>query len=184
MTYSEIIEVIANNLSERFCEVYHSAELIFTTDASNKQVKFPAINQDKEWIRLAPEDIEETIYIRRSGDDEVFEELKLGSCSKAYKMRSPLRIVYFRDNSKKDEPLFKLMQSVLLMNTKIRSIIRDKWKLLKAESSGDYSFKPTTVYLAIDIYAIWELKSDVCEQDFCIDIPNPIIKCEAEESGS
>lgn len=184
MTYSETIETIANNLAERFCEVYHSAELISLIDANNKQVKFPAINKDQEWIKLAPEDTEETLYIRRSGDDEVFEEMRIGSCAKAYRMRTPLRIVYFRDNSKQDESLFKLMQSVLLANTRLRGIIRDKFKLLKDESTGDYSFKPTTVYLAIDIYAFWELKSDVCDQDFCIDIDNPIIKCEAVESGS
>lgn len=184
MTYSEIIETIANNLAERFSEVYHSAEQIFTT-ANNKQIKFPAINKGSEWINLSPEDIEETLYIRRNGDDEVFEEIKIGSCSKAYKMRSSLRIVYFIDNAKKhDEILFKLMQSVLLTHTKLKGIIRDKFKLLKDESTGDYNFKPKTAYFAIDIYAIWELKSDVCEQDFCIDLPNPIIKCLAEESGS
>jgi hypothetical protein len=185
MTYSETIQAIANNLAERFCEVYHSAELIFLTDENKKQVKFPAINKDQEWIKLAPEDTEETLYIRRNGDDEVFEELRISSCSKAYRMRSPLRIVYFRDNTKSsEEPMFKLMQSVLLSNTRLRGIIRDKFKLLKDESTGDYSFKPTTVYLAIDIYAFWELQPDVCEQDFCIDIDNPIIKCEAVESGS
>lgn len=172
MTYSEIISNISVNLIKYFDEVYHSVELI-TIDKE----KFPTVSNTNEWINLSPTDTKEILYIRRNGDDEVYSEEKIGSCSKSYKMRSSLRVVYFKDYAKNhDEILFKLMQSGLIGGTKLRSIIRDKFKLLKDESSGDFSFKPTTAYFAIDIYALWDLKSDICEQDFCVDIINPLKK--------
>ena len=95
-------------------------------------------------------------------------------------MRSTLRIVYFEDHVEKhNEILSKLMQSVLIGGTKLKSIIRDKFKLLKDESSGEYNFGPTTAYFAIDIYALWELKPDTCLEDFCVTLENPLKKCVA-----
>lgn len=182
MTYPETIQLLTANLSSNFDTVYHSAEVI-TIESKNSKDKFPAITKDNEWIKLAPTDIKEGVYIRRNGDDEVSRELKLSSCGKAYEMRSQLRIVYFKDNAKNhEEILFKLMQSALTQSTKIKSIIRDKFKLLKDESTGDYNFKPTTCYFAIDIYGFWNLNHDMCEQDFCIDVENPV--CKNSESGS
>lgn len=173
MTYSETIQSLSQNLLIKFDEVYFNAEII----TNDKAIKLPAISLNDEWINLSPSDQRETLYIRRNGDDEVMEELKISSCSKSYKMRSSLRVVYFKDHAKNHEQiLFNLMQSVLMGGTKLKSIIRDKFKLLKDESSGTYNFGPKTAYFAIDIYAIWELKNDFCEEDFCIDIVNPLKK--------
>ena len=173
MTYPEIIESISTNLSNYFDEVYHSTEVV-TIDKE----KFPAISNVNEWVNLSPTDEKEIVYIRRAADDDVSDELKISSCARAYKMRSLLRVVYFKDNATNhEEILFKLMQSVLIAHTKVKSIIRDKYRLQKDESSGDYSFKPSTAYFAIDVYGFWELKHDVCEQDFCIEIDNPVKKC-------
>ncbi len=90
MTYSEIIQNIAASLLVNFDEVYHSAEIIVNESGE----KMPAIPVNDEYIDLVFSDTKETVYIRRNGDDEVMEELRLSSCAKAYKMRTPIRIVY------------------------------------------------------------------------------------------
>lgn len=172
MKYSTIIENLSNSIIIKFDEVFHSAELITIND-----VKKPMVAVDK-WIDLAPSDTKEIIYIRRNGDDEVMKDAKISSCSKAYEMRSQLRIVFFKDHAEKhNEILSKLMQSVLISGTKLNKIIRDKYKLLKDESSGDYNFGPKTAYFAIDIYALWILQTDTCEDDFCLTLENPLTKC-------
>lgn len=171
MIYSEVISQLGNNLLVSFDEVYINAEIV----TNDKSEKFPAITLADEWLSLVPTDEHETLYIRRNGDDEFLSDLKLGSCQKAYRMRTPLRIVYFKDNaSNHGKILFKLMQAILTNSTKLKSITRDKWKLLKEESSGDYNFGATTAYFAIDIYSLWDLIPDTCEQDFCADIVNPL----------
>jgi len=173
MTYKEVIASIANNLLNDFDEIYYNAE----TTVNDEGIRVPAIPKKDEYIPLSPTDEREVIYIRRNGDDEVLEELKMGSCVKSYKMRSQLRIVYFRDHAKNhNEILAHLMQAVLTKGTKLKSIIRDKWKLQKDESSGDYKFVASTAYIAIDIYIMWELKPDTCEEDFCIEEDNPLKK--------
>lgn len=171
MIYTEVIQIIGNNIINYFDEVYHSAEII----VNDKNIRIPAVAMADEWVSLAPSDQHETIYIRRNGDDEMFEEMKVSGCVKSYKMRSPLRVVYFKDHAKNhDEIIAKLLQSVLINSTKLKSVIRDKWKLLKDESSGDYNFGATTAYFAIDIYALWHLIPDNCINDFCVNIDNPI----------
>lgn len=173
MTYPEVIQNLSAAILVNFDQVYHSAEVVI----NDKGVKFPAINQLDEWIDLSPTDQRETIYIRRNGDDEVSEDLKTGSCSKSYKMRTHLRIVFFKDHAKKHaEILSKLMQSVLIGSTKLNRIIQDKWKLQKDESSGQFNFGANTAYFAIDIYALWTLIGETCEQDFCLEIENPLKK--------
>lgn len=172
MTYSQIIQILASNILIYFDEIYVNAEIV-----SLKKEKFPAVSMASEWLTLAPTDQKETIYIRRSGDDEVTEEMKLSSCAKSYRMRSSLRIVFFKDHAaSQNDILAHLMQAVLTQGTKLRSITRDKWKLQKEESSGNYNFGPTTAYFAIDIYAIWTLLPDDCLEDFCADILNPLKK--------
>lgn len=173
MTYTEVILNISNSIIQKFDEVYHSVE-IFTNDDG---IKKPVLSSDYD-TSLAPTDQRETIYIRRNGDDEVLEEAKISSCGKSYKMRSSLRIVFFKDNAKHhNKILSQLMKSVLINGTKLKSIVRDKFKLLKDESSGDYSFGSDSAYFAIDIYALWLLVPDTCEEDFCIELENPIKKC-------
>jgi len=173
MTYQEVILNLANSLLVYFDEVHHSAEIVQTED----QDKLPTVTLKNEWISLAPTDTKETVYIRRNGDDEVMDELKLGSCIKSYKMRSPLRVVFFKDNAEtQNKILAHLLQSVLIGGTKLTKVIRDKWKLKKDESSGDYHFGAKTAYFAIDINIFWELKPDSCEEDFCQDIVNPLTK--------
>lgn len=168
----EVIEQLANNLLLSFDDIYHSAEIV-TADGN----RFPAISQADEWVNLSPSDTKETIYIRRNGDDEVMEEARLASCSKSYKMRTPVRIVYFKDHNKDNSILPKLMQAVLISSTKLAKIVQDKWKLLKDESSGDYNFGANTAYFAIDIYLMWYLIPDTCEEDFCLPLENPLKKC-------
>lgn len=171
MTYTEAIQSLANNLLTYFDEVYHSAEIVMA------DTKFPAVVKGNEWLSLAPTDQKETIYIRRNGDDEVMEELQISSCGKSYRMRSQLRVVYFKDHAKNhNEILSHLMQSVLINSTKLIRVTQDKWKLQKDESSGDYSFGPTSAYFAIDIYAYWNIIPDRCEQDFCTEFKNPFCK--------
>lgn len=173
MTYSDTILALSNRLLYYFDEVYHSAETI-TNDEGIKQ---PAIALNDEWISLTPSDQKETIYIRRNGDDEVLQELKVSSCSKSYQMRSSLRIVFFRDHAKKHNEIIRnLLQSILVSGVKLKTVIRDKFKLLKDESSGDYNFGATTAYFAIDIYIIWNLVPETCDNDFCLDIDNPLKK--------
>lgn len=169
MTYHDIILQLTQRISNNFDKVYHSVEIV-TVD---KQ-KFPGVSIGNEWVNLSPTDTNEILYLRRNGDDEVYSEEPQGSCSKAYKMRSPLRLVYFNaHDANSDQVLFKLMQSVLVNHTKIVRIIRDKYRLQRDESSGSYEFGPQSVYLAIDLYVTWILQPDICEQDFCIDIENP-----------
>jgi hypothetical protein len=176
MTYQEVILNLSNSLVQYFDVVYHSAEILQIDNG-----RIPVINLKDDWKYLAPTDEEQHLYIRRNGDDEVMEELKLGSCTKAYKMRSQLRIVYFEDYAEKhNEIIANLLQSVLIGSTKLVRMVRDKWKLKKDESSGDYVFKPTTAYFAIDINVFWELKPDSCEEDFCATLDNPIKKCVTE----
>lgn len=175
MKYAEVILLLANNLVSYFDEVYHSAEIVAADD-----IKFPAAAKENEWISLSPSDTKETIYIRRNGDDEAVEDLKLGGCIKSYKMRSQLRVVYFKDNADCHSDILRnLMQSVLVTKTKLNRIIRDKYKLLKDESSGEYKLGPKAAYFAIDIYILWELMVDECEQD-CIELENPLKKCITE----
>lgn len=170
MTYALIIDILSTSIIGYFDEVYHSAEIV-----NLEKEKFPAVSIANEWINLSPSDQKKTIYIRRNGDDEVIGELGLGSCTKSYRVRSGLRIVFFKDHAKNHgEILSKLMQSVLVGGTKLNKITRDKWKLLKEESSGDYNFGATSAYFAIDIYALWDLQPDICEQDFCADLENPL----------
>lgn len=171
MRYSDIIQNLASNLLTHFDVVYHSVEIVKADET------FPAVSIADEWINLSPTDQREVVYIRRNGNDEVSGQLKIVSCSKAYQMQTPLRIVYFKDHAKKhNEILSKLMQSVLIGGTKLKSIIQDKWKIQKDESSGNYNFGATTAYFAIDIHAIWELQPDICDEDFCLEITNPLKK--------
>lgn len=173
MKYQEVIENLSQSLLKHFDEVYRDAEII----VNDEGIKMPVINKKSEWIYLGPSDQKESLYIRRNGEDEVMDELKFSSCSKSYRMRSNLRIVFFNDNiAYPNEILSKLMQSVLIGGTKLKSIIRDKWKLNKDESTGNYSFNPMTAYFAVDIYALWDLATDTCEEDFCQDIINPLKK--------
>jgi hypothetical protein len=168
MNYHEVIESISNGLLSNFDEVYHSAEIITVDDK-----KFPGIVKGDEWIDLSPSDTKETIYIRRNGDDEVVEELKIGSCVKSYKIKSQLRIVYFKDHFNSD--LSKLMQPVLINGVKLIRIIQDKWKLQKDESNGEYNFGPDTSYFAVDVFALWTLVPESCE-DVCVRLDNPLRK--------
>lgn len=173
MTYSEVILNLANSILLRFDEVHHSVE-IFTNDEGKK---LPVLSSDYDTV-LAPTDQREIIYIRRNGDDEVLEDAKLSSCSKGYKMRSSLRIVFFKDHAKQHgKILSELMQSVLIGGTKLKAIVQDKFKLLKDESSGEYTFGASTAYFAIDIYALWLLVPDTCENDFCTELENPLKRC-------
>lgn len=175
MTFQDTIQLLSNNLLTYFAEVYHSAEIVITD-----KDKFPAVTLQDEWINLSPVDTKETIYIRRNGDDEISEELKISSCVQSYKVRSPLRIVYFKDHAgKHNEILAHLMQSVLTGATKLNRIVRDKWRLLKDESNGKYTFSPKTAYFAIDIYVYWYLLSDTCDNDFCETLPNPMCHVES-----
>lgn len=172
MTYTEIIQVLASNILVYFDEVYHSAEII----TNDKGIKMPVISREDEWISLVPTDQRETIYIRRNGDDDVTENLRLSSCANAYRIRTPLRIVYFQDHVKKQaEIISNILQSVLIRGTKLNKVIRDKWKLQKDESSGTYNFGATTAYFAVDIYVMWDLITDTCDFD-CIEIDNPLKK--------
>lgn len=171
MTYSETILALSESLLKNFDEVYHSAEIV-TNDAG---IKFPAIALGDEWISLAPTDQKETLYIRRNSGDDVQEEVKFGSCSKAYKMRTSLKIVFFRDHTTDHRKILqRLMQSVLIGGIRLRSIVQDKWALQKEESSGDYTFGADTAYFAIIVNAVWDLYPDSCDQDFCADIENPL----------
>lgn len=178
MTYADVIQKLVTNLAGNFSKVFHSAELITIIDQGKIVDKYPAINVDKEWLELAPTDMNDMIYIRRNGDDSLFKELQIGSCTKAYKMRTPLRIVYFNMNGNAEKSLFYMMQAVLTQSTTPVFIIRDKFKLFREESMGDYNFSPTTVYLAIDVNVFWDLLSDKCDQDFCVKLDNPVQKCE------
>lgn len=178
MTYTDIIGSLVNRLAENFAEVYHSAEQVRIFDNGKLSEFFPAINHGKEWVKLAPEDIHDTIYIRRAGEDSVADQMRIGSCVKAYKMRTPLRIVYFKDNGNSQQALFYLMQAVLSQSVALTTIIRDKFKLMREESNGAYNFSPATVYLAIDVSIIWDLLSDKCDQDFCVKLDNPVKKCD------
>lgn len=172
MTYAEVISLLANNILVSFDEVFHSAEIV----TNDKGIKMPVVSLEDEWISIVPTDQKETIYIRRNGDDEAT-ELKIGSCAKSYSMRTPLRVVFFKDHAKGHNKIIsELMQAVLVGGTKLIRIVQDKWKLLKDESSGEYNFGATTAYFAIDIYALWTLTADTCDQDYCVDIINPLKK--------
>lgn len=169
MTYSETIVNIANSLLQNFDEVFHSVEIIQVGE------KLPAYPVGDEYRDVMFSDTKETVYIRRNGDDEVQEELKLSSCSKSYKMRTPVRIVYSKDHAKDHTDIvFKLMQSVLIGGTKLKGIVKDKFKLAKDESSAQLNLGGSSAYFAIDIYVYWNLLPDKCEQDVCADLQNPL----------
>lgn len=174
MNYVETITFIANNLARHFDNVYHSAELI----SNDKNLKIPAIQNGDDWIDLSPSGERETVYIRRNGDDGIVYQQNLGSCSKAYRMKTPMRIVYFQDHAKSHYGILsKLMQSTLISHTTLTKVIRDKWKLAKEESSGEYAMGASTAYFAIDIDMMWDLLPDSCDNDFCVTLDNPIKEC-------
>lgn len=175
MTYSESILNLSNSLLQNFDEVFHSVEII----QNEKGERIPGYPVNDEYADVVFSDTKETVYIRRNGDDEVMEELKLSSCSKSYKMRTPLRIVYSKDYAEDHTTiLFKLMQSVLIGGTKLKGIVRDKFKLAKDESTGKLRLGATSAYFAIDVYVFWNLLPDSCEHDICITLENPL-KCPA-----
>ena len=174
MNYAETISQISLNLSKYFDNVYHSAELIY----NDKNQKTPAVPVSDEWVDLSPTDQKETVYIRRNGDDSMVYQQGIGSCAKAYKMRTPLRIVYFQDHTNLHYGIIsKMMQAVLIQHTTLTRVIRDKWKLAKEESSGEYAMGATTAYFAIDIDMLWDLLPDDCENDFCVEVDNPLKQC-------
>lgn len=173
MNYTESMMILAQALNVLFDEVYFDAELV----TNDKKEYFPAISSRDEWINLSPTDEREVVYIRRSGSDEVVNELKLQSCSNSYQMRTPVRVVFFKDHvNNQQQILANVTNAALAGKTKLKTIIRDKWKLLKDESSGDYNFGPDTAYFAIDTYLVWELILNSCIEDFCQDIINPLKK--------
>lgn len=173
MKYSEVIENLANKLAEVFGEVYHSVEIIETDGA-----KLPSIVNGNDWITLEPSDQKETVYMRRNGDDSVLEELKIGSCVKAYRMSTGLRIVYFNDSVFEHNKIISdVLRSVLVQGIKLNRVVMDKARLYKDESSGAYVFGPATLYFAVDVNVYWELKPDNCDQDFCVVLDNPIKNC-------
>lgn len=173
MTYSETILNLSNSLLSQFDEVFHSVEII-----QSKSDRKPAYPLGEEYQDVVFSDTKETVYIRRNGDDEVFEDLRIGSCVKSYKMRTPLRIVYSKDYAEDHTTiLFKLMQSVLIGGTKLKGIVRDKFKLAKDESTGKLRLGATSAYFAIDVYVFWNLLPDSCENDICITLENPL-KCQ------
>jgi hypothetical protein len=175
MKYNAIITALAEGLSAYFDEVYFDAELI----TNGNGLKLPAIPKGADWLTLEPTDQQERIYIRRKGDDDIQERYNLGSETFAYNMKSTLRIVYFRDRVPANEAgraLHNMMRGALAKHTKLLKIIRDKWKLLKEESSGDYTFGPDTLYFAIDVTVMWDLIPETCEQDFCVALNNPLKK--------
>jgi hypothetical protein len=174
MTYSESILNLSNSLLQNFDEVHHSVEII----QNDKGEKLPAYPLDDEFIDVVFSDQKETVYIRRNGDDEVMEELKISSCSKSYRMRTPIRIVYSKDFAGDHNTiLFKLMQSALIGGTKLKGIVRDKWKLQKEESSARLRLGATSAYFAVDLYVFWQLLPDTCEQEICLTLENPLKKC-------
>ncbi len=180
MKYREVILNIANKLAEVLGEdIYHSAEIV-----SADQMKFPAVATKEEWKNLAPSDQYGVVYIRRNGSDLVLEELRMGSCVKAYKMQTGVRIVYFRDfEPNQNKIISQLLQSTLISGVKLNKMSIDKWALQKEESSGEYNFGPSTAYFAIDINVYWELMPNNCDEDFCIDDENPIKKCAITQSS-
>lgn len=177
MKYNEIILSVANRLAEKFSQVYHSAYIVNIQDKDQVH-KFPAIDKGNDWLNLSPADIQDTIYIRRNGDDIMSEEVRIGSCMKAYKMRTPLRVVYFNSWGDEAKIMFDMMNSLLGQSIKITGIVRDKFKLLRDESNGEYSFGSRDVYLAVDINIFWDLFPDTCDQDFCVSVDNPVKKCD------
>jgi hypothetical protein len=176
MTYSESILNLSSSLLQNFEEVFHSVEIL----QNEKGEKLPAYPLEDEFIDVVFSDTKETVYIRRNGDDEVQEELRIGSCSKSYKMRTPVRIVYSKDFAKDHTNIiFKLMQSALIGGTKLKGVVRDKWKLQKEESSAKLRLGATSAYFAVDLYVFWQLLPDSCEQDICLTLENPLKKCPA-----
>lgn len=171
MNYSESIGALVLSLVNSFDMVYFNAEIV----TNDKQERFPAIAKGDEWISLVPTDEKEILYVRRNGDDEAVSEFKIGACAKSYRMRTPLRVVFFKDNtSDHDRVLGSLMQSVLITGSQLKSVKQDKWRLMKEESSGDYNFGATTAYFAVELYLVWDLLPSSCAQDFCVDIVNPL----------
>lgn len=175
MNYSDSILNLANSLLNHFDEVFHSVEII----QNEKGEKLPAYPFGDEFIDVVFSDTKETVYIRRNGDDEAVEDLKIGSCVKSYKMRTPVRIVYSKDYAKDHTNIiFKLMQSVLIGGTKLKGIVRDKFKLQKDESSGKLNLGGSSAYFAVDVFVFWQLLPDNCEQDICLTLENPFKKCQ------
>jgi hypothetical protein len=172
MNYTETILNLSNSLLQSFDEVFHSVEII----QNDKGEKLPAYPLEDEYIDVVFSDTKETVYVRRNGDDEA-EELKIGSCVKSYKMRTPVRIVYSQDQAKDHNTiLFKLMQSVLIGGTKLKGIVRDKFKLQKEESTARLRLGATSAYFAVDVYVFWQLLPDNCEQEICLTLENPLRK--------
>jgi CRISPR/Cas system CMR subunit Cmr6 (Cas7 group RAMP superfamily) len=174
MTYSESILNLSNSLLQSFDEVFHSVQII----QNDKGEKLPAYPLEDEYLDVVFSDTKETVYIRRNGDDEAIEDLKIGSCVKSYKMRTPVRIVYSKDFATDHNTiLFKLMQSVLIGGTKLKGIVRDKFKLQKEESTARLRLGASSAYFAVDVYVFWQLLPDNCEQEICKTLENPLRKC-------
>jgi hypothetical protein len=154
--------------------VYHSVELV----EDKNGVRFPAYKIGAEQFYIGPDDTMKMFaYIRSFGQAVRQEEIKDGSCSKLYKMSAPHRVVIFQDHATGnfDAMINKLLSLSFIKDISLVAYSNNAFQLGKQESPiGDFAFDATTFYLAIDVQIKFLIFSDKCDEDPCINYPNPI----------
>lgn len=157
-------------------KVYHSCE--FVRD-DKRGIVGPAYRLGDEFKYVGLGDMEGFYgYIRYNGDVIATPE-RVGSCAGYTSLVTPLRVVLFNDNEKRDHALLQLQLTRLAFqrNVSLTRIVLDKFSLVKQESDQiRASFGASTFYLAYDLLVNTVVLPSNCEQDLCRKFDNPI-KC-------
>lgn len=164
------MELIGTKLVNK---VFHSVELV-----ESEKGKFPAYKIGAEEYYVGPDDTRGRFaYIRQSGSAQTVREDAVGSCSRMYKLRVPMRIIIFKDREEKNHEAItnKFLRIAFLKDVSLVAYSTNAFALAKQESSiGDYAFDARTFYLAIDIYVKFQLLQNDCDEDLCLTHSNPI----------
>lgn len=157
-------------------KVYHSCQLL--RDEQYQQF-FPVYRKGAEQPYIGIDDTKGLFaYIRANGDMSA-EVSRVASCSNAYDMKAPLRVVFFSDNERRDFGLLvtRLSAFAFAAGVRLNRVITDMNKLLKDEQPNfAHQFDGQTFYVALDITVTFVLSPNLCEQTDCKAYVNPLCK--------
>lgn len=166
-------DIIATGIVNR---VYHSCQLL--RDEHYQQF-IPVYRKGAEQPYAGIDDTKGLFaYIRANGDIAA-DISPVVSCENAYKMKAPLRVVFFSDNEKRDFDLLisRLTAFTFSKGVRLTRIITDAGKLVKDEQPiFQHQFDGQTFYAAFDITVTFVLLPNQCEQTDCAAYVNPICK--------
>lgn len=153
----------------------HSVELF--NDPKRGGALYPVYRNGDEFQYFGVDDTGGRFaYFRLNGSPQSSQQLKIGSCGKAYIVDAPVRLVVFNDWEKEnhDQLVTKFLSVTFMQNVNLFRYSSDMMNLAKEESPiGVFEFGGKTFYLAIDLMIKIELKRDSCEE-VCDPFKNPI----------